>query len=86
MQLAPFALLGVLLAAVQFATRDYDVELDLVGASTIRAMVFHFARIAFVVACFGVLAVVGFRPLLAGAAGFASTLIWLGVRGKRQTE
>jgi hypothetical protein len=83
MPLALFALIGVLLAAMQSAALSYNVELYLCGASVMRAAFLHVARMAVLAACFTIVAIVGLHPLLATAAGFVSAQVWLSVRRTR---
>ena len=68
MNLAPFVLLGVLLAAAQSAA--------------LKRVELAYVRIAALVACFVVVAIVGFRPLFATMAGFLCTEMWMSVRQK----
>jgi hypothetical protein len=78
--LVPFALLGVLLAAVQSAALAYNVRLYLGPASVERAVAVHFLRLGLVVACFVLVAFAGARPLLATVGGFFATEVWMGAR------
>ena len=68
MNLAPFALLGVLLAAA--------------NSAALKRVELIYVRIAALAACFVVVAVVGFRPLFATMLGFLCTEMWMSVRHK----